>query len=182
MTDNITTNITADLTAHIVALDDVSLAFPLTQTRREFCAHTCRAASLIALGAVLPACGGGGGRSQTGPSAPALPVVNANVVNGSASVAIDSASALSAIGGAAQVRSSAGVFLVAHTGQDTFTALSSTCTHETCEIIGFESNLFVCPCHGARFSTNGQVVTGPATRPLTRLTAQFANGVLTIRA
>ena len=155
---------------------------PSTQTpptRREFCAHTCRATLLIALGGVIPACGGS--RSPTSPSsAPLLPVINASGVSGGVAVTIDSGSALATTGGAAQVRSSAGVFLVARTGQDTFSAMNATCTHEACEISGFDS-AFVCPCHGSRFNTSGRVLNGPATRALTLLTTTFANGVLTIR-
>ena len=53
---------------------------------------------------------------------------------------------------------------------DGFRALSSVCTHLGCitryrageEIIG-------CPCHGSRFDLDGEVLAGPAPRPLTWL-------------
>jgi Rieske Fe-S protein len=102
-------------------------------------------------------------------------------VNGRAVVVqIDSASPLAAVGSAAQVRSSGGAFLVARTAQDTFTALTSTCTHDTCTITGFESSSYVCPCHGSRFTTTGRVLNGPASSPLRAFATEFSNNVLTI--
>jgi cytochrome b6-f complex iron-sulfur subunit len=147
------------------------------QSRRTFCVQACRAASCLALGSLAQACGGGG----TSPSnVPQLSIVNGSVSGSAVVVQIDSASPLAAVGGAAQVRSSGGAFLVARTGQDTFTALTSTCTHETCTITGFDSSAYVCPCHGSRFNTSGRVLTGPATSSLRTFTTQFSNNVLTI--
>jgi cytochrome b6-f complex iron-sulfur subunit len=146
-------------------------------SRRTFCVQACQAASCLALGSLVQACGGGG----TSPSdVPQLSTVNGSVSGSAVVVQIDSASPLAAVGGAAQVRSSGGVFLVARTGQDTFTALTSTCTHEACTITGFDSSAYVCPCHGSRFNTSGRVLTGPATSSLRTFTTQFSNNVLTI--
>jgi len=50
-------------------------------------------------------------------------------------------------------------------GTDGFYAISSVCTHLGCNVKragpGFE-----CPCHGSQFDENGQVVHGPAPKPL----------------
>lgn len=50
-------------------------------------------------------------------------------------------------------------------GADGFYAISSICTHLGCNVKrggpGFE-----CPCHGSQFDENGQVVHGPAPKPL----------------
>lgn len=150
------------------------------KTRREFCGDACRVASLAALAAAAQACGGSGS-SPTGPSASALSVLPASVTSGAITLPIDSASPLASVGGAALLQTNGGVFLVAHTGQDTFSALSATCTHEICTITGFGGGNFVCPCHGSRFATNGSVVAGPASRSLQSFATQFTNGVLTIR-
>jgi len=153
--------------------EDLSEAAP---TRRAFCVQ---AASLVALGALLEACGGGSPTAPSG-SAPALPVVGATASAGAVTVPIDGSSPLASVGGAAFVQSSSGNFLVARTSQDGFTALTTICTHQTCTITGFSNQEFVCPCHGSHFSTSGSVLTGPAPRPLRSFPTQFAGGVLTI--
>jgi cytochrome b6-f complex iron-sulfur subunit len=151
-------------------------------SRRNFCLHASKAASCVALGSLIEACGGGG----SGPSnvlqltAPQLAVINGSTSGNTAIVQIDSTSPLAAIGGAAMVRSSGGSFLVSRTGQETFAALTSTCTHEACTITGFDNANYVCPCHGSMFTTAGRVVMGPATAPLRTFATQFSNNVLTI--
>jgi len=147
------------------------------QTRRQFCAQACQAVALAALGGSVPACGGGG---ITGPSAPTLPNVNGTVVGRTVTLAIDSTSPLAAVGSAALLNSAAGNFLVAHVGQDTFTALTATCTHLGCTISGFEGSTYVCPCHGSQFSTSGAVQHGPAERNLATFPTRFADGTLTV--
>jgi nitrite reductase/ring-hydroxylating ferredoxin subunit len=146
-------------------------------TRREFCARTCGAISFAALGSLLPACGG----SPTSPSsAPALPTLSPAVVNSTITLAIDSSSPLAAVGGAALVQTSAGNFLVGHTAQDAFTALTAVCTHEACTVSGFQNQTYVCPCHGSQYSLSGAVVQGPAPTALRQFATRFASNVLTI--
>ncbi len=54
------------------------------------------------------------------------------------------------------------------------TAFSPLCTHLGCayqwraEAGPSKNGAFVCPCHGSSFSRTGQVITGPANRPLDR--------------
>ena len=62
----------------------------------------------------------------------------------------------------------------------TFLAYSAVCTHQGCTV-GFDqgSDQFACPCHGALFdASNGDVVRGPAQRPLRRIDVTESNGVL----
>ena len=47
-------------------------------------------------------------------------------------------------------------------------AIDLTCTHLACTVIATEQG-FACPCHGSRFGSGGQVLTGPAPRALRRL-------------
>jgi len=158
------------------------------QTRREFCTQACQLASIATLagsmGALLQACGGGGGGlGGTLPSdVPALATVTGTSAGGVVSVTVDAGSPLSAVGSAALVQSSSGLFLVAHTGPDTFTAVTATCTHEACTITGLSGSSYVCPCHGSRFSTSGAVLNGPATRSLRTFATRVANNVLSITA
>jgi len=48
-----------------------------------------------------------------------------------------------------------------------FRAFSSVCTHLGC-ITRYQPdrNLIACPCHGSRFALDGEVIAGPAPRPL----------------
>ena len=146
-------------------------------SRRTFCLHACQAASCLALGSLAQACGGGGSSPS---NVPQLSVVNGSVSGNTVVVQIDSSSPLAAVGGAAMVRSSGGAFLVARTGSDSFSALTTVCTHETCTITGFDSANYVCPCHGSKFTPTGRVVNGPANAPLRSFATVFANNVLTI--
>jgi cytochrome b6-f complex iron-sulfur subunit len=148
-------------------------------SRRNFCVHACQAASCIVLGSLAEACGGGGGGLAPS-NVPQRSTINGNVSGSSVVVQIDSSSPLAPVGGAGMVRSSRGVFLVARTGQETFPALTSTCTHQACTITGFDNTNFVCPCHGSKFTTSGRVLNGPANAPLRSFATQFSNDVLTI--
>lgn len=46
-------------------------------------------------------------------------------------------------------------------------ALNLTCTHLGCTVTVMPSEI-VCPCHGSRFDLKGNVLKGPAERPLAR--------------
>ena len=155
------------------------VAKPARMNRRGFCLNACQIASFIAVGSLLEDCGGG---SPTSPSdsQPQLTSVNGTVGNQAVTVSVASTSPLAAVGAAALVNSSAGAFLVAHVGQDTFNAMTAVCTHEQCTVSEFGNSTFQCPCHGSQFSTSGSVVRGPASQPLRRFNTTFANNVLTI--
>ena len=150
------------------------------ETRREFCTQACQAASLLALGSVLPGCCSGSPTSSDGGNASQLPTLSATEANGAVSLTVDASSPLSAVGSAALVRTQVRSLLVAHTAQDAFSALTAICTHQMCTITGFTSDTYVCPCHGSRYDTSGHVLSGPAPSNLQQFATQFANGVLTV--
>ena len=60
---------------------------------------------------------------------------------------------------------SGGFFLVRDNNR--LYALSATCTHKACPLTT-KGDGILCPCHGSRFTNQGQVQTGPATAPLPR--------------
>lgn len=55
---------------------------------------------------------------------------------------------------------------------DEIYALSLNCTHLGCTVSVTPTGL-VCPCHGSAFSRAGDVLRGPATRPLDRLVVRL---------
>ena len=57
-------------------------------------------------------------------------------------------------------------------------ALTAVCTHQGCTVRA-RTSTFYCPCHGATFSLNGAVVSGPVFQPLRHyLMCQTADGNL----
>lgn len=47
-----------------------------------------------------------------------------------------------------------------------FSAVSMVCTHMTCLLKLSPKAAFTCPCHGSRFSAEGDVLSGPAKKAL----------------
>ncbi len=150
------------------------------RTRREFCLLALQAGGAVALGgllgSVLQACN----PANNPGDAPALPVINATLSNSTITISTASGSPLAGVGSAALVQYTGGSLLVAHTGQDAFTALSALCTHQTCVITGYSGGTYTCPCHGSQFNTSGQVTRGPAGSPLRSFPLQSANNQLVI--
>ncbi len=47
-------------------------------------------------------------------------------------------------------------------------AISLTCSHQGCTVAKQEDGKFICPCHGAVYDADGQVIKGPAKRNLAK--------------
>ena len=60
-------------------------------------------------------------------------------------------------------------------------ALSLVCTHLGCTVSVTPEGM-ICPCHGSRFDRSGQVLSGPAQRPLDRFAVERSGDELIIRS
>ena len=69
------------------------------------------------------------------------------------------------------------------TAEQEFVAFSVDCTHLGCPVRWLaDADLFMCPCHGGVFYSNGEVASGPPPRPLTRYPVRVADGRVEILA
>lgn len=70
---------------------------------------------------------------------------------------------------------------VVRTDEKNVVAYAPQCTHFGCAYHWEATrNQFVCPCHESRFSIEGKVLGGPASRPLDRYSVRVENGKLLI--
>ena len=149
-------------------------------SRRQFCAGACQAVSGAMLTTIAAGCGGGSG-SPTSPSSRAVDLrVSSGRYTGSGVDVDVSGSGLNDVGGAVLVESIAGVFLVARTGPNSFSAIDAVCSHQSCTVSGADGSAYVCPCHGSRYDRNGRVLQGPAVAALRQFATTFAGNVVTI--
>ncbi len=71
--------------------------------------------------------------------------------------------------------------VVLQTSPGEFVALSAVCTHLGCVVAWQEqASEFLCPCHGGRFSADGQVLGGPPPSPLESLGVELDGDQLKI--
>lgn len=69
--------------------------------------------------------------------------------------------------------------LLIHT-ESGFSALSLVCTHLGCTV-SQNADGFSCPCHGSEYNNDGQVLRGPASKPLKQLKVKIMeNGELVL--
>lgn len=133
-------------------------------TRDEFLKQLGTAALLTCAGCGLYAC------SSEGDPAPAN-------VDFTIDLSSSQYSALNTVGGSA----SANGIIIVRLSTTEFAALSRACTHEGTAINYRQANKdFLCPNHGARFSTSGAVLQGPATRALTKYNTALTGNSLRV--
>ncbi|HEY5037408.1 MAG TPA: Rieske (2Fe-2S) protein, partial [Chthoniobacterales bacterium] len=67
--------------------------------------------------------------------------------------------------------------------EDQFIAFSVHCTHMGCPVRWEAgSGLFMCPCHGGVFYSDGSVASGPPPKPLVRLQVRANNGQVYLKS
>lgn len=69
---------------------------------------------------------------------------------------------------------------VQRTEKNNYTALLLLCTHQQTQL-SVAGNGYTCSLHGSRFDKDGNVIKGPAERPLTRLSTSVSNTNLIIQ-
>jgi len=156
----------------------------MKMSRRKFFTKTLQTAAVIAIptafSTVLESCKS----TVIGPTGnQVLQSVKGSSSGGNVTINIDGSSPLAKTGSAITVNFSGGVILVDHPSANVYNALSSICTHQSCQITGYDSgnNQFICPCHGSMFDINGNVTQGPANAPLSKYQTQVSGNQLIIK-
>ncbi len=124
----------------------------------------------LSTGAVVVAGCGGGGGSPTAPLGP--PAAQARQLT----------LALMGVGETAPLFDGDQAIAVTRTGTGTVVAVSRTCTHQSCTVLLPErpGATLDCPCHGSRFTVQGQVVNGPAARALPGFPARIDGATVVV--
>lgn len=132
--------------------------------RRTFLIQSAMAAAAAALAAC------GAGADATAPS-----------LSGTTTLTISDYPALSTIGGVALVTIGSSPFAVVRTGTSTFVTLSRICPHQG-STINQSGSGFLCPNHGAQFSSTGTWIGGERTSSLRSYTTTYdaAAGTISI--
>lgn len=72
--------------------------------------------------------------------------------------------------------------MVVRDGEGSIVALNPTCTHRGCTVEwDNEANTLVCPCHNAKFASDGQVLAQPAVDPLSTYEVRQDNGEILVK-
>ncbi|MBT4643668.1 MAG: ubiquinol-cytochrome c reductase iron-sulfur subunit [Deltaproteobacteria bacterium] len=70
---------------------------------------------------------------------------------------------------------------IKRTSEDTFVAISATCSHLGCIVTWDEDEKqFKCPCHNGVYDLEGKVVSGPPPAPLRRHKTRIEDGTLLV--
>jgi Rieske Fe-S protein len=129
--------------------------------RRAFLAKSAAAA---AAAAIASGCGNG----VFGPPLPAHDAGGAP--SGQVTIRVGQFPGLASVGTLVQIDLERAVKRI---DASTFFGLSMICTHQGCDAGVTAANIVECPCHGSRFTSNGDVINGPALTPLQRLTTSY---------
>ena len=80
------------------------------------------------------------------------------------------------------LRRRADVIVIRNPETEKLVALKSLCTHQGCSVKwDREKQNLACPCHGSAFDVEGEVVAGPATRPLSNYEVKEENNLVLVK-
>ena len=132
-------------------------------SRRVFLQMVPPIIGVAALPQILSGCIGGSDTPISG---------TLTLTNGMGTLPFAQYAELSTVNGGVLVDSDLGVLAIVRTGTTTAAALSAICTHQGCTMnIPSSGTELDCPCHGSVCSLSGQVLQGPANRPVAVYTA-----------
>lgn len=134
--------------------------------RRTFLAQS----ALLAAGALLAACAGADSATSPG-----------TTITSTTSLKVSDYPALASVGGVALVNYSGNPLAIVRTGNASFVTLSRVCPHQG-SIVNPTGSGFLCPNHGARFSSTGQWQGGQPTSNMRSYTTTYdaTAGTITI--
>jgi cytochrome b6-f complex iron-sulfur subunit len=131
--------------------------------RRTFLAQS----AMLAAAAALAACAAGGADA----TAPDL--------TGQATLNVGDYPALATVGGIAMVSIQGSPMAIVRTGTSSFVALSRICPHQG-SIVNQNGSGFLCPNHGAQFSSTGTWVGGERTSSMRSYATSYNSGTGTL--
>ena len=136
--------------------------------RRDFLIRSTGAA---AAAAALVGCGNGlFGPPKDAPPLPPAPVT----------IKLSDYPVLATVGQAVEFPDALRAVVRTSVSPSTFLGLRLLCTHQGCTTT-LTNNQFVCPCHGSRFDSLGNVLQGPAADPMIhRTVTDNGDGTITI--
>lgn len=100
---------------------------------------------------------------------------------GKVAIPLDRVKKLKRVGGSITIRLKGRDLLLARHSEEGVSAVSPICSHEKCTV-AYRRRVkrFECPCHGSFFDVDGNVLNGPATRPLRTWPAYLDKGRIII--
>jgi Rieske Fe-S protein len=141
---------------------------------------------LVGLASAITACGAGTSSStpaagnaatSTGGAGTTAPASSAAASGASSSSAAKALAATSEIPVGSGMIFTGPQVVVTQPTADEFKAFSAVCTHMGCIVNQISNGTIDCPCHGSQYSiTTGDVVAGPAPRPLPAKQIKISGG------
>ena len=145
--------------------------------RRDFLSNMGITHAIVCTGG-LAACGGKGDDPQPDPP-PGNPPGGGN-----AKLTVNLGSQLTTVGSSIISGGVVLIRLAASNVPASFSAVTSTCTHQGCTLSGVNGGLIECASacgHGSKFNSDGTVNTGPATAALAKYTVEISGNTLTVK-
>jgi Rieske Fe-S protein len=128
---------------------------------------------LVGLASAITACGAGTSSTTAAGNAATTPAAGSTTASSAAAGGASSSAGAKALAATSQIPVGSGMIfpgpqvVVTQPTAGEFKAFSAICTHMGCIVNQISNGTIDCPCHGSQYSiTTGDVVTGPAPRPL----------------